>query len=181
MFFNDNKCTLFFVLFIWNIILTFLYFQSRSSKMIEGMSDGKNACCSATSINQEALQNIASIYNKKHLIVDNLTVTGKVKCKNLETTDHMKCNDLIQCKRLDITNKEGIGWTHFNYNNEGKNHIRGPPGKTAFFTDVKFNENVTCKKNLNTNHLTCKNLNTDDKIISMRRVSKKIKDIENEL
>lgn len=145
------RCLLLFVLIVVSIIYI------RKQRREEGMAD--------VTLSSEAIQNIASVYNKDNLTVTNLTTTkditaagnikgvnveatGNIKGANAEVTGNIKSKDSIEGKALNTSG--GInapnGWgTHFPFISNGvvdKNYIRG---------DTVVDGSITMNKSIDVN------------------------------
>lgn len=89
-----------YLLFI-AILMLFLYKDQNDSKIMEGMT------------NAEAIQNVASVYSKENMIVDNLTVTGKTILKDMDVTGN------TTLKNVDVAGASSFKGT-FNVDANGK-------------------------------------------------------------
>ena len=119
---NLSNCKDLLIVFL--IVLTlFNTYHIVNTKKKEHMSN-------LNQINAEALHNIASLYNTKKLVIDNLevlnnvTVNGNALVRGSFQSSTLKANDLITGKRLNLIDGPK-GNTHFNYGNKGDNYIRG--------------------------------------------------------
>ena len=101
---NENRMGIFMTAFL--TVLTLLYISA--SNRSEGFST------------DEAIQNLASLYNKDELIVTNLTVTGKSTISNLEVNGESTFNKKIlakgniripKCGSIQYDNTSGTGYT----------------------------------------------------------------------
>ena len=86
------------------------------------------------SANNEAINNIASLYNNKTMTVDNIIVKNNLKVNGIDTnslnvsehanTKSLNVSEHANTKSLNILNENDMS-THFNYANKNLNYIRG--------------------------------------------------------
>lgn len=77
-------------------------------------SSSKHKTLSKT-VDTVALENIASIYDKENLVIDNLTVKGKIKVGNIDVTGNTTTNTL-NSKTGIVTPSATIGKMHMRGN-----------------------------------------------------------------
>ncbi len=127
--------------YIYNILVIIILFFLIFKKSNENFSN-------ISKQDLEGIQNITSMYKNGELKVAKLHVTDdaqfdkKISSKNLHikdnaqfdknitatekiTSKHLHVNDHSSTRRLDIRNDKKKGTTHFNYNHNGQNYIRG--------------------------------------------------------
>jgi len=81
--------------------------------------------------NLEGVQSISSMIDKGEFKVAKLHVTDdaqfdkNIKVNEKMTSKNLHVDDYSSTKRLDVRNNGTFSFTHFNYNNEGKNYYRG--------------------------------------------------------
>lgn len=159
---KDTFIFLFMILIILGIIIYHIN-NLKSKNITEGMTDG------VSGIDNEALRNIASIYNKKKLVVDDLHVTGKARIDGNATFN--KSPTFNSQLYIDLKNHEygdainfrnsktqaaTINWINNNKELSKKNRVRSFNGTNWNNYDNKryfFNlQNVGLNINKNNNH-----------------------------
>ena len=81
--------------------------------------------------NLEGVQSISSMIDKGEFKIAKLHVTDdaqfdkNIKVNEKMTSKNLHVDDYSSTKRLDVRNNGTFSFTHFNYNNEGKNYYRG--------------------------------------------------------
>ena len=165
--------------YIFNILVVILFIFIIFKKSNENFSN-------ISKQDLEGVQNIASMYKNGELKIAKLHVTdnaqfdkntntdGNIYSKNWIqgkhlkstkdswidgklTTGHLHVNDHSSTRRLDIRNDKNKGTTHFNYNHNGQNYIRGHNH------DVLHTDHLYVADNINTRRLEVRNDATNDK------------------
>lgn len=121
----------------------------------------------------EAIRNLSDVATK--LQSGGLTIPGNLKIKGKLTVDkdanvmnNLYVKDYTSSKRLDIRNNESVPgrwWTHFNYDNKGKNYIRGP-------LNVDQGNLTTNGEMISNGKMTTKNINSNGDITTNNLTSR---------
>lgn len=107
---NTTIINLFILMFIWLFYLTFIASSDRNCGTVEGYANN--------SVSNEALQNIASIYNNGKLTVTDLKVTGNIDVVGSITNPSVtQLINLVNKNKADYDNEKQL---YIKYNDEIK-------------------------------------------------------------
>lgn len=106
------------------VVVVIVFFNNIKKENIE------NFAGSLSEISNEAIQNVASLYNTGNMKVTNLTATTSITSPSINSSGTMNATTSISTNgTLNVkgaaNSTVGDGWTTFN-DPSGKNYIRGP-------------------------------------------------------